>query len=118
MITIVAEDNTLAAGKAPLERSAFHPQNRARQIASRWIAPAVPRVLPDDGPNTRHSALHWRRVPPPYSNSPACSAKEMIFLGLLSAAALLAIGYGFWCGMGLAGNWEQFQAGIAKLIQA
>jgi hypothetical protein len=141
MITIVAEDNTalqntalLGAGQTagamqnpallgPPQRysarrgSTFPAQSRFNQMAPRWIAPVVPQVLPHDGQTTRHSGQFLRVIPLPSSIRPAYSVKEIIFLGLLSAAAVLAIGYACFCGIGLAGNWEMFQAGIEKLIQ-
>jgi hypothetical protein len=49
--------------------------------------------------------------------APAWSFTEAFALGFLGAAALLAIGYGLGCGIGLVGHWGTFQAGIERLIQ-
>ena len=45
------------------------------------------------------------------------SPGEKLFLGLLTAAATIAIAYGFSCLVDLVQNWASFNAGIGRLVQ-
>ncbi len=48
---------------------------------------------------------------------PKRSPGERVMMGLLAAAALSGIGYGFVCLINLVQNWAVFQTGIANLVQ-
>lgn len=48
---------------------------------------------------------------------PACSGPEGFVLGLLTAAAVLGMGYGLSCSLQLVQNWPLFSTGIATLIR-
>lgn len=49
---------------------------------------------------------------PPHHN-----IAERVFFGLLAAATILGIGYGFSCLVDLVQNWALFGAGIERLVQ-
>ena len=55
--------------------------------------------------------------PVPYRGQTEFSTGERLGLGVLSATALVGIGYGVGCSLGLVGNWSLFQAGIERLLQ-
>lgn len=120
-MTIVAEEDKQLSGFSPeirLSPAAALARPRIGRPISR-LQPSIhrtPLYLPAR-PNVvdlRQSAF-TRRLPCPERSG--LHFGESVALGLLTVGAVLSVGYGLLCGIGLASHWDLFQSGIQRLLQ-